>query len=155
MAMEMPMTDPTADQGAKGKKAGNLVRTGKTDTILGYPAEQLIDKSDEGTTEIWGAKGMGYFAGLHGMRRSGAGGSSDSTPSWAKELKEQGFFPLRVISKGSDGSEKTRMEATKVEKKTLDGSLFTAPADYKKLDREGMMRGMGGPGGSGGMRRGE
>ena len=39
-----------------------------------------------------------------------------------------------------------RLEATKIEQKTLDAALFTTPPDYKKFDRGGMP-GMGGPGG--------
>ena len=141
MAMEMPMGEPTAGQ----KDKAELVRTGKTQTLLGYPAEQLLYKSDEGETEIWGAKGLGYFGGMHG--RPGAG---EGSPAWTRELKAQGLFPLLVINKSKDGKEVGRLEATKVEKKSLSDDLFVVPPDYKKFDRDSMTRGMGG-----GMRRGE
>jgi hypothetical protein len=148
MVMEMPMREEgEPDRSAPGKKSVSFRRTGKTETILGRTCEQLVVKSEDSQTEICGAKGMGYYAGMH---RPGMGGSSDAAPAWAKELKEQGFFPLRVVTKASDGSEKSRLEATKVEKKTLDPGLFAPPADYKKFDR-GSMPGMGGPGGRGGM----
>ena len=143
MAMEMPMGDPAVE---KAKDKGELVRTGKTQTLLGYTAEQLLYKSDEGETEIWGAKGLGYFGGMHG--RPGTG--TDGSPGWTRGLKEQGLFPLLVINKGKDGKEVGRLEATKVEKKSLSDDLFTVPPDYKKFDRDSMTRGMGG-----GMRRGE
>lgn len=144
MVMEMPMREEgETDRSAPGKKSVSFTRTGKTETILGHACEQLLVKSEDSETEICGAKGMGHYAGMH---RPGMGGSSDGAPAWAKELKEQGFFPLRVVTKGSDGSEKSRLEATKVEKKTLDPGLFAAPADYKKFDR-GSMPAMGGPGG--------
>jgi hypothetical protein len=148
MVMEMPMSEEAGTDQAKSKKNISFTRTGKTDTILGQMCEQLLVTSDDGETEICGAKGMGYYAGMH---RPGMGGSSDGAPAWTKELKEQGFFPLRVVTKGSDGNEKARLEAIKVEKKTLDAGLFTVPDDYKKFDRGGMMPGMGG---SGGMREG-
>ncbi|MGH7230910.1 MAG: DUF4412 domain-containing protein [Nitrospiraceae bacterium] len=145
MVMEMPMEEGKTDQPASGKKHVSFTRTGKTDTILGHTCEQMLVKVEDTETEICGARGMGYYAGMH---RPSMGGPSDSAPAWAKELKEQGFFPLRVVSKGSDGTEKTRLEATKVEQKTLDTSLFSAPPDYKAFDR-GNMGGYGGPGSMG------
>ena len=39
-----------------------------------------------------------------------------------------------MVRKDDDGSGRLRMEATGVEKKQLDNSLFVAPADYTKLD---------------------
>jgi hypothetical protein len=43
-----------------------------------------------------------------------------------------------MVRKDDDGSEKMRMEATSVEKKKLDNSLFMPPADYTKLDMDAM-----------------
>lgn len=147
MVMEMPMTDDNKTDSAGNKNNISFTRSGKTETVLGYTCEQILVKSDDGETEICGAKGMGYYAGMH---RPGMGRSSDGASAWAKELKDQGFFPLRVVTKDTDGTEKMRLEATKVEKKSLNEHLFTAPDDYKKFDR-GAMPGMGG---SGGMREG-
>jgi hypothetical protein len=141
MAMEFPMGD-ASDAVKERMKEGNIVRSGKTKTILGYTAEQLIAKSDEGETEIWGAKGMGFFGGLHGRPGTGA-------PAWAQDLQKQGFFPLLVIHKDAKGQERGRMEATKIEKRSLADDLFTVPADFKKFD-PAMMRGMGGGPGAGG-----
>ncbi|HZS12295.1 MAG TPA: DUF4412 domain-containing protein [Nitrospirales bacterium] len=143
MAMEMPMRDASERVTEKMKDA-NVERTGKTKAILGYPTEQLIAKTDQGDVEIWGAKGMGFFAGMHG--RPGA-----EVPAWARDLQKQGFFPLLIIHHDAKGEELSRMEATKIEKRSLSDDLFTVPADFKKFD-PGMMRGMGGgaggPGGS-------
>jgi Domain of unknown function (DUF4412) len=144
MVMEMPMKEEgETDRSASGEKSLSFTRTGKTETILGHTCEHLLVKAEDSETEICGVKGMGHYAGMHRPRM---GGSSEGAPAWAKELKEQGFFPLRVVTKGSDGRETSRLEATKVEKKTLDPGLFAAPADYQKFDR-GSMPGMGGPGG--------
>lgn len=136
MAMEMPMTEPQAGQSEKAK--GELVRTGKTQTILSYPAEQLLYKSDGGETEIWGAKELGYFGGIQRP------GSSPSDTAWVQGLKAEGFFPLLVIHRDQAGKESGRMEATKVEKQSLPDDLFVAPPDYKRFDRESMMGNMGG-----------
>lgn len=137
MAMEMPLTE---SQMPKAEKAtGELLRTGKTQKLLGYTAEQLLYKTADGETEIWGAKGLGFFGGMHGG--PGTGGQNQS---WAQDLKTQGFFPLLVINRDRAGREHGRMEATKVEKKALPDGLFMAPPDYKKFDR-GMLPGMGAP----------
>ena len=48
-------------------------------------------------------------------------------------------FPLRVIT-SKDGKETFRMEATSIEKQSLDASLFEPPADYRDIGS--MMKGM-------------
>jgi hypothetical protein len=136
MMMEMPRMDETKRPSEQEQKL-DFTKTGKTDTVLGYTCELLNVRMEGSETEVCGAKGLGYYAGMH---RPGMG-SSDGAPAWTKTLKELGFFPLRVVTKGSDGGEKLRLEATRIEKKPLDASLFVAPEDYKKFDR-----GMGSPG---------
>jgi Domain of unknown function (DUF4412) len=136
MAMEIPI--PQGEQDTSGFKPENLVRTGKTQTILGYSTEQVLYKTEEGETEVWGAKGLGTFAGMHAR-------PGQPIPAWVRQLQKDGFFPLLVIHKDKTGAERGRMEATKVEKKSLSDELFTVPADYKKFDRDSMMKGMGGP----------
>lgn len=155
MVMEMPLDYARPDQ--QSKKPVNFVKTGTTDTILGYTCEQLIAKLEEGEVEVCGVKGLGSFtfSGMHRMGRPGSGGPSGGAPTWTKALREQGLFPLRVVTKGPDGHELSRMEATNIEKKPLDANLFAVPADYQKFDMGSMMRGMGSPGGTGRMGRGE
>jgi hypothetical protein len=135
IAMEMPMA--AQRQEGTGFKPENLVRTGKTQTIAGYQTEQIIYKTEEGETEAWGAKGLGTFAGMHAR-------PGEPIPGWVRQLQKDGFFPLLVIHKDKTGAERGRMEATKVEKKSLSDDLFSVPADYKKFDRDSMMKGMGG-----------
>jgi hypothetical protein len=147
MVMEFPMEEGQSDASDTTKTSGQLTRTGKADMVLGYPCEQVTYKSEESETEICGAKGLGYFASMQGMRRPGTAGSSDGRSDWVKALRDQGFFPLRVITKGHDGTEKSRLEATTVEKKPLDDLLFTVPPDYKRFDRDKMMRERGSPDG--------
>jgi hypothetical protein len=50
------------------------------------------------------------------------------------------LFPALFIAKKSDGSEFTRIETTKIEKRALDDTLFAIPSDYTKYDMEAMMR---------------
>jgi hypothetical protein len=127
------------------KEAGNapidfpkVTSTGKTETIAGVTCEHWLigDKMD-----MCVAKGLGYY---------GGGGSSgildklknlalrdkikaqlDANPEFAKFV-EGGAFPLKMTNI-ENGQSKTIMEVTAVERKSLDDSLFTVPADYKKM----------------------
>ena len=57
------------------------------------------------------------------------------------ELINEGGFGLRSIHYDSEGKESSRMEVTNIEKKAMDGALFAAPADYKKMDAGPLMGG--------------
>jgi Domain of unknown function (DUF4412) len=124
--------------------------TGKTDTILGYKANQILIKDKErGTvTEMWAAEGLGTFM---GMGQSGGGGGmfggkkSANAAKWEEALKGKGGFPLRVITHDAKGKENFKMEATKIEPGKLPDSLFLPPPGYEKMDMGNMMMpGLGG-----------
>lgn len=135
----------------------DFIRTGKKDTVAGYPCEILLTKSKEtGKTkaESCVATGMGYFF-MGGPSTTKSGQRREH--KWMKELREQfkdGAFPLRTTVYRDDGTEEMRMEVTKVEKKRLDDSLFAVPAGYKKFDMAEMMRGKGVPPGAAGAKPG-
>lgn len=46
-----------------------------------------------------------------------------------------GLFPFVAIQRTLDGKETARIETMKIEKKTLDASLFEIPKDYNKFDK--------------------
>jgi uncharacterized protein DUF4412 len=120
-----------------------VTSTGKTETIAGITCEHWLmgDKAD-----VCIAKGLGYFGG------GGSGGildklknlalreklkaKLDTNPEFAKFI-EGGAFPLKM-AQIENGQSKTIMEVTSIERKSLDDSLFTVPADYKKTDIPGM-----------------
>lgn len=54
-------------------------------------------------------------------------------------------FPLRVVGFDTAGAETMRMQATKIEKKTLDANAFVVPPDYKVMDMTAVL-GAGFPG---------
>ena len=54
-----------------------------------------------------------------------------------------------MVRKDDDGSEKMRMEATSVEKKKLDDSLFLPPGDYTKFDMDAIRNKRKSPAGEG------
>jgi hypothetical protein len=122
--------------------------TGKTETIAGFRCQYWLFGAKQ-DTEVCLANGLGYFA-------SGGGGSGgileklknlamrdkikaqlDANPEFAK-FSESGAFPLK-IAEIENGQSKTVMEVTRVERKSLDDSLFNVPADYKKMETPGMM----------------
>ena len=126
-----------------------VTSTGKTETVAGLTCQHWLlgDKQD---MDMCLAKGMGYF---------GFGGQSggvldklknlalsdkikaqlDANPEFAKFV-EGGAFPLKM-DHVENGQSKTIMEVTSVERKSLDDSLFTVPADYKKMEIPGMPAG--------------
>jgi hypothetical protein len=130
MVMKMPEAKKT-DEVAAPSKDVEFVRTGETDTILGYKCEKIIVKSKDGEAEIWGAEGLGMFQSMGGH---GPMGRPAPKSAWEASLAEHGFFPLRMVSHDKSGKELMRMEAVAIDPKSPDGSLFVPPADYQKLE---------------------
>jgi hypothetical protein len=120
-------------------KFPKLTPTGKQETIAGYTCEHWLmgEKQD---IDMCVAKGLGYF-GMGGQSRGGLDSFAFSPkllaeaaahPEWVKFL-EGGAFPLKLTMM-EGGKVKMNMEATKIERKSLDDSLFTVPPDYKELN---------------------
>lgn len=124
------------------EKFPKLTATGKQETIAGYTCEHWL-MGDKQEMDICVAKGLGYF----GMGGQSGGGSSvfqnlafgpkllaeaQAHPEWVKFL-EGGAFPLKMTMT-DEGKPRMTMEATKIERKSLDDSLFAIPADYKELN---------------------
>jgi hypothetical protein len=120
-----------------------IVRTGKTDTVAGYRCEIFQNRNKE-TGKIRGescaVKGLANMGALMGLNRSDAGKLSGDIPRELRQIIREGYFLVRMVTKDEDGSEKMRMEATSVEKKRLDSSLFVPPADYTKFNINVMMQ---------------
>jgi len=126
-----------------------VTTTGKTETVAGVTCQHWLlgDKQD---MDMCLAKGMGYF-GFGGQSggvmdklknlalREKIKAQLDANPEFAKFV-EDGAFPLKM-DKIENGQSKTIMEVTSVERKSLDDSLFTVPADYKKMEIPGMPAG--------------
>jgi hypothetical protein len=65
-----------------------------------------------------------------------------ATGGWMNALNDS--FPLRSVIRDPAGTEKLRMEVTKIDKTPIDDSQFEVPAGYKTTSMEDMMKGMGG-----------
>jgi hypothetical protein len=119
-----------------------VTSTGKTETIAGITCEHWLigDKMDACM-----AKGLGYFGGggsnsiLDKLKnlalREKIKAQLDTNPEFAKFI-EGGAFPLKM-AQIENGQSKTFMEVTSIERKSLDDSLFSVPADYKKTEIPG------------------
>ncbi|HZS07499.1 MAG TPA: DUF4412 domain-containing protein [Blastocatellia bacterium] len=129
-------------KGEEEAKFPKLTDTGKQETIAGYQCEHWLmgDKQD---VDICVAKGLGYF-GMGGQTGGGFGmlknlvfnprllAAAAAHPEWVKFL-QGGAFPLKLTTM-EDGKVRMTMEATRIERKSLDDSLFIVPSDYKELD---------------------
>jgi hypothetical protein len=133
-------------QGQEESEFPKLASTGKQETIAGYRCEHwLMGENQE--IDMCVAKGLGYF-GMGGQSGGGLASlknlafspkmlaAAASHPEWVKFLNG-GAFPLK-LSAMKDGKVTMTMEATRVEKKPLDDSLFVIPTDYKEFSMPNM-----------------
>jgi hypothetical protein len=138
--MYMVSKDNRGNASAAGHDADAYKPTGRTDTILGHRVEEYASTGSGEYTEMWLASGLGAFR----MAGSNPNARQQEKKGWEKFLEEKGFFPLKVTTYKKKGDDKMmyQMEVTKIEKGSQPDSLFTPPADYKKLDMGGMFGGM-------------
>ncbi len=130
--MNQEPTGPGADP-AMAKKP-NIDKTGKTDTVAGYSCEIWNITEDSGDKSVLCvAKGISFPKMPMGGRHN---------TSWMNDNAD--FFPLRMVMSDATGKEKSRMEVTKIEKKSIDDSKFEVPAGYKTQSMEEMLKGIGG-----------
>jgi hypothetical protein len=140
MYMTMDLKDMKAGaEPGKDRKFPKITPTGRKETVAGYTCEHYL-MGDEQNMDMCIARGLGYF-GMSGSGRSG--GLTDmmfsekmkaeaaADPEWNKFL-EGGAFPLKMTI--TDGGKTTmNSEVTSIDRKKLDDSLFTVPADYKEM----------------------
>ncbi len=125
----------TGEEGEQTKEVddSDLNKTRETKTIAGKSCEVWEMKSDDGTFEVCMAKGMGTFM----MPQSEM--QQQQAPNWAKQFWEDGAMPLEIVEV-QNGNRSVKMEATRIEEKSLSDDLFEVPDDYR--DMSGMMKGM-------------
>jgi hypothetical protein len=130
--MEMDMSG----MGDMDSAADNVrpTKTGKTEVVAGHKCEYWTMKEEKGQVDVCVAKDMGSFQAFSNK-------SIGDASAWQKAIGKNAF-PLKVIMH-DDGAEEIALVATKVEAKSLDASLFTPPASYKKMEMN--MKGPGSP----------
>lgn len=112
----------------------NDFKTGKVMTILDFECHQWIfkEKDEDEEVEAWVTDELGNFM----LMSSPMGGGY--SPGWSSSVKNNGFFPILVITRDEDGEESSRFEATEVDKKSLDDELFGPPSHYEEMKIPGM-----------------
>ena len=114
------------DAATQAATTPDIKRTGKMETIAGVECEHVIVTAKEGQYDVCGAKGLGSFAPSSPMGRGNSG------PPGLDRLGKD-FFPLKVQKVGGE----VAMQVTKIEKKSLDASLFAVPDGYQKMQMPG------------------
>jgi hypothetical protein len=127
--MKMYMDVPQPKPEDMPESNPEISKTGKMQEILGHKCEQYVIKEGDTQSEVWIAKDLGSFA----MFRMGRPGSSAKEEAWQKVVGSEGGFPLKSITKSGDETV-NEMIATKIEKKSLDDSLFQIPEGYKQFN---------------------
>jgi hypothetical protein len=125
MYMESSFADAaTAVQGKVAVADPKIVKTGKFETVAGYKCEDVTATDDDGKSVT-----VCLSSELGGFRLPAA--SNPMAPQreagWLALIGARSF-PLRVKKDG-----KTLMEATAIEKKSLDAGLFVAPDGYQSF----------------------
>ncbi len=115
-----------------------FTKTGETKTINGYKCEKWNYTSNDEQGVAWMTKDLGALKMFSGYSMHG---SDDNQPEWMKEIESEGAFPMDVNIKDNYGNDQGKMEVTSVKKESLDASLFTVPAGYKKFEMPGMNSG--------------
>lgn len=116
--------------------------TGKKDTVAGYTCEiWKITEKDGKHAEACLAEGIKWMD-LTDL------GMQNPEFAAAAALSGMNHFPLRLVSYDAANVEQTRMEAQKIEKKSLDDAHFAVPPDYQVIDLQAMMGAMMGGAGS-------
>jgi len=108
-----------------------VTKTGKTDTVAGHKCEtwEIEDAEQHEKTQLCVAdEGASWFH----IPLVGA----PAQMAWAGELLDGKHFPLRAIMLEASGTEKGRVEVTRIDKKSLDDALFEVPAGYTQVDLE-------------------
>lgn len=128
MYMEMSLPQPTPGRQGRGGDRSPTVQTGRTETIAGYQCTHVTTTDDDGgSVDACVTSELGSF-------RMFTGGDPMQPPreaGWSSGLGPNSF-PLKV-QKGDN----VLLLVTKVERKTLEGSLFSAPAGYRKFAMPG------------------
>jgi Domain of unknown function (DUF4412) len=129
MYMERPMgaVAPMARPSQQAAAAhATVTASGRKETIAGYQCEHYLVTDDQGNTvDACLAHGLGSFM----SPPSGNPMAGQASPNdWSSKIGKD-VFPLKV-TKG----DKTLLEVTKIEKASLDPSLFAPPEGWRKFD---------------------
>jgi hypothetical protein len=119
-----------------------IEKTGKKEIVAGYQCEVWKITSKTGHADACLAEGIKWIdltdIGLQSPEFAAVAAVSDFN-----------HFPLRMVAFDEKNVETSRMEATKIDKKTLDDSHFVVPPDYQVVDLAALLGGFLPPAGAG------
>src|SRR5579871_3549425 len=117
---------------AEANKHFKISKTGKTTEILGHTCQEWDYTSDDENGKVWMTPGIGSWWGNE------MAGQSDRLPADQRAMVQtvmaQKLFPMKWESDDKSGNAMGSGEVTRIEKKSLDSSLFEVPAGYKKME---------------------
>ena len=119
-----PLQAMAAGGAAQAAKTPDIKTTGKKETIAGTECEHVVVTVSGDQYDVCGAKGLGSFSPMSSPMSRG-----NSAPPGLDRLGKD-FFPLRMQKVGGD----VLMQVTKIEKKSLDASMFAVPEGYQKVE---------------------
>jgi hypothetical protein len=135
MKQMMDQVDATGNLRRQAAETPKIERLGSSETIAGIPCQNY--RFTQGTEEMEGciATGMGSFMGGGAANAGPLEGLGIDFAAYAREFPD-GMLPLRMRLKEGD-TWRTFMEATSVERKSLDDSLFRLPPGLQRMQMPG------------------
>jgi Domain of unknown function (DUF4412) len=128
-AMPMPMMPPMPMQPVE------LVATGDTTNLLGYPCARYEIKQRDEVMEIWATdKLLPFQPYLQNQPRRF--GPRMMEQQWGGLLKSKKLFPLLAVLTFQNGVERFRFQVKEIKAQTIDdkdGSLSQPPPDYQEI----------------------
>lgn len=120
-------------KGGLAAPAGAKAMTAKsTKELFGYKCTEYIVKNEQDSTQISYWIAPGKFTFFKPMLQLLARQENFSTYYFALTVKD-GSMPLLAIEKDLNGTEKGRLEVTRLEQKVLNAGLFDTPKDYAEM----------------------
>jgi hypothetical protein len=123
-----------------------VTKTGQMSVVAGYKCEDwdIVSPKGERAKICVASEGASWF------QVPSIGLPADH--AWAKELFDGQHLPLRFIGFDAAGTEETRLEVTRLDRKPIADDVFAIPPDYKIVELSELLRGlMGGFGGPAGL----
>jgi hypothetical protein len=129
--MYMDMPAPSLAETTPEAKNPNIKMTGRKETVAGIECEHVEITSDGSQYDACVAHGLGMFPMVNNPMGRGRG---EPPPAWQKLGRDA--FPLKVQRAG----EQITFEVTKIERKSLDASLFAVPDGFQSMGAMGRGR---------------
>lgn len=121
---------PSAPQANTSADTSQIEKSGQHETIAGIDCEKWTVHDQGKRSEVCIAQGIAFFD-VASLKGGASGGL-------AKELREKKLFPLRDVEYDAAGKEVSRMEVTKVDKKSIPDADLEVPAGYTKAALPGL-----------------